>query len=166
MRRLSIILASAWLAACVAIGARATGVTNMLLGASGVSTLSTTLTSASFMVVGPPSVSIQGFCNDTLIACGSGANLGSLSAATVGGQTIAAIYTAFENSAGNNAVVVCGFSAEPVQSWLGKVTFNGLTLQGSSGTLSYSSGCATWSWTATGYWVPAGSSYPGTIQYQ
>ena len=138
--------------------ARASGVTNMLLGAgAGKNGLSTTLTAGANVVSGNGKV---GYISGTI---------GSMSATgLVGGYTVTAVYDLLVSGPVTQEVVkISGFSSSPGGSWLGKVIFNSQTFVGSAATYSYSTGTATWTWgTAGGWGFTSTDAYPGTITYQ
>lgn len=137
--------------------ARASGVTNMLLGAGGYPILYTTLTAGSNVVSGNGEV---GYISGTI---------GSMSATgLVGGYTVTAVYDlVVSGSVTQEVVKINGFSSSPGGSWLGKVIFNSQTFVGSAATYSYSTGTATWTWgTAGGFGFTNTDVYPGTVTYR
>lgn len=146
----------------LATRARATGVTNMLLG-NGSNSLLTTLTAGS---EGTPPNIIIGYCT-TASGSGCTATVGSMTTTSIpGGYTILAIDDAEVSGSFTYWVVIDGFSASPGAGWLGGVTFNGVTYFGSAATFGYSSGTATWKWTSGSGWGFVNTDvYPGTVQY-
>lgn len=144
--------------------ARASGVTNMLLGAGGYPILYTTLTAGTNVVSGNGEI---GYCVTSTGICSS--NFGSMSSTSlVGGYTVTGIYDlVVDGSVTQEVVKINGFSSSPGGSWLGKVIFNSQTFVGSAATYSYSTGTATWTWgTAGGWGFTSTDAYPGTITYQ
>lgn len=142
--------------------ARASGITNMLLGAGGASLLSTTLTAGSNVVTGNGEV---GYCVTPSGVCG-GSSIGSISVSSIpGGYTIEAIDDVHLSGTVVPKVVITGFSANPGASWLNKVTFNSQTFMGSAATFSYATGTGTWAWSG-GFGFTNTDVYPGTITYQ
>lgn len=160
------------LAAAIALGllaalafisdARASGVTNMLLGAGGAPILSTTLTAGSNVVSGNGEV---GYCVTASGVCAG--SIGSISVSSIpGGYTIEAIEDLHVSGTIVPKVVITGFSANPGASWLNQVTFNSQTFMGSAATaFSYATGTGTWTWTS-GFGFTNTDVYPGTITYQ
>lgn len=154
---LTVAIALGLLAALAFISdARASGITNMLLGAGGYPILYTTLTAGSNEVSGNVEV---GYISGTI---------GSMSATgLVGGYTVTAVYDLVVGGSVGEVVEISGFSSSPGGSWLGKVIFNSQTFVGSAATYTYSTGTATWTWgTAGGFGFTNTEVYPGTVTYR
>lgn len=60
------------------------------------------------------------------------------------------------------SIELSGFSSDPGSSYLGSITCNSQTLEGSAATHSYSAGIASWSW-STLFGFSSGDSYPFTV---
>lgn len=87
-------------------------------------------------------------------------SFGSVSPTHIGTQTFNALYW---STTPTTTFAVGGFSADPGQSWLIKLTIAGTSLTGAgAATYNYSGGVATWTWN-TSLGITAPNSYPLTI---
>lgn len=145
--------------------ARATGVTNMLLGAGGNQLLST-LTAGTNVSSGTGFV---GYCTVTDFT-GCASSIGSLSASSIpGGYTIRGIVDVYASSSYTGSeLAVSGFSASPGASWITRLVCNGVGKVGSTATYNYSTGTATWVWPSSesAFGFSSGNNYSCYLVWQ
>lgn len=154
----AVILALLLLLAIVA-NARASGVVNMLLGAGGNGpyNISASLTAGSNVVSGTGDV---GYISGSI---------GSFSPTALSGNN--AVYQLNDVLSSSTVIdaqlEISGFSSEPNQGWLGNVTCNGETYNGTNASsFTYTSGTADWVWgTSTAWALTNGSNYSCTVVY-